>query len=80
MKNQRSARNKILQLVVLKLFYSKNTTPENGYKRALIFIEEFNENLDINLNSKEINEIREIIKSDKKIPKRVGIKKERIKK
>ena len=73
-------RNKILQLVVLKLFYSKNTTPENGYKRALIFIEEFNENLGINLNSKEIDEIREIIKSDKKIPKRVGIKKERIKK
>ena len=68
-------RNKILQLVVLKLFYSKNTTPENGYKRALIFIEEFNENLGINLNSKEIDEIIEIINLDKNIPKRVCIKK-----
>ena len=68
-------RNKILQLVLLKLLYSKNTTPQNGYKRALMFIEEFNKNLGINLNSKEIDEIIEVIKLDKNIPKRACIKK-----
>lgn len=35
-------RNKILQLVALKLLYSKNTTPERGYERVKRFINEFN--------------------------------------
>ena len=48
-------REKILQLVALKLLYSKRTTPERGYKRARYFIEEFNNNFNLNLSSKEID-------------------------
>lgn len=49
-------RNKILQLVALKLLYSGKTTPERGYCRAKCFINEFNKNLGLNLDTKEIDE------------------------
>ncbi|MBR3660525.1 MAG: hypothetical protein IKN63_01290 [Bacilli bacterium] len=48
-------RNKILELTVLKILYSKNTIPEYGYKRARIFIDEFNQELNLNLSKSEID-------------------------
>lgn len=50
-------RNKVLQLVALKLLYSSNTIPERGYIRATRFIDEFNDKLNLNLNKEEIDEI-----------------------
>lgn len=50
-------RNKILQLIALKLLYSPNTIPERGYERAKRFINEFNKKLALNISSKEIDEI-----------------------
>ena len=56
-------RKYILELVALKLLYSKNTYPEYGYVRAKRFIDEFNlaffleKNINLNLSSKEIDEI-----------------------
>ena len=47
----------ILKLAALKLLYSKNTSPENGYKRAKIFIDEINRDFNINLSTDEIDEI-----------------------
>lgn len=48
-------RKRILQLVALKLLYSKNTIPERGYERAKRFINEFNKRLNIDLSTKEID-------------------------
>ena len=50
-------RHRLLQLVALKLLYSKNTTPERGHERAKKFIEEFNKNLGLTLSAQEIDEI-----------------------
>lgn len=50
-------RNKILQLVALKLLYSSKTIPERGYIRATRFIDEFNKKLGLNLSKNEIDEI-----------------------
>ena len=43
--------------MALKLLYSETTIPERGYKRAKRFIDEFNKELNINLSTKEIDEI-----------------------
>ena len=50
-------RRRILQLIALKLLYSSRTIPERGYERAKRFINEFNENIRLNLTTKEIDEI-----------------------
>ena len=50
-------RRRILQLVALKLLYSKNTIPERGYERAKRFINEFNKKLGLTLSTKQIDEI-----------------------
>ena len=50
-------RHRILQLVALKLLYSRNTIPERGYERAKRFINEFNKELDVKLTTKQIDEI-----------------------
>ena len=50
-------RNKIFQLISLKLLYSKNTLPERGYERAKRFINEFNKKLNLNLTTFEIDKI-----------------------
>ena len=50
-------RHRILQLVALKLLYSKNTTPERGYERAKRFINEFNGELGLTLSTDEIDKI-----------------------
>lgn len=50
-------RRRILQLVDLKLLYSSRTIPERGYERAKRFINKFNENMRLNLSTKEIDEI-----------------------
>jgi hypothetical protein len=50
-------RHRILQLVALKLLYSRNTIPERGYERAKRFINEFNKKLGLNLSTKQIDEI-----------------------
>jgi len=50
-------RKKVLELIALKLLYSNRTLPENGYVRAKNFIEEFNNEMNINLSSLEIDEI-----------------------
>lgn len=49
-------RYRILQLVALKLLYSRNTIPERGYERAKRFINEFNKNLALTLSTEEIDE------------------------
>ena len=48
-------RRKILQLAALKLLYSHNTIPERGYERAQRFINEFNESMNLNLSTEEID-------------------------
>ena len=50
-------RQRILQLAALKLLYSKNTIPENGYERAKRFINEFNKELNLTLSTEQIDEI-----------------------
>ncbi len=50
-------RHRILQLVALKLLYSRNTIPERGYERAKRFINEFNEKLGLTLSAEQIDEI-----------------------
>lgn len=48
-------REKLLNLVVLKILYSPNTTPERGFERAKLFIAEFNSSvLDIRLNTHDV--------------------------
>jgi molybdopterin converting factor small subunit len=49
-------RNKILELVSLKLLYSRNTIPERGYIRANRFINEFNKKFNLNLSTYAIDE------------------------
>lgn len=55
--NDIELRNRILQLVALKLLYSQNTTPERGYIRAKKFIKEFNKELGLMLSTEEIDEL-----------------------
>ena len=50
-------RDRILQLVALKLLYSRNTIPERGYERAKRFINEFNKKLGLALTTEQIDEI-----------------------
>lgn len=50
-------RQRILQFAALKLLYSKNTIPENGYERAKRFINEFNKKLNLTLSTEQIDEI-----------------------
>lgn len=50
-------RHRVLQLVALKLLYSRNTIPERGYERARRFINEFNKKLGLTLSTEEIDEI-----------------------
>ena len=50
-------RDRILQLVALKLLYSRNTIPERGYERAKRFINEFNKKLGLTLSAEQIDEI-----------------------
>lgn len=49
-------RNRILQLVALKLLYSRNTIPERGYERAKRFINEFNKKMGLSLSTVEIDD------------------------
>lgn len=49
--------HRILQLVALKLLYSRNTIPERGYERAKRFINEFNKKLGLALSTEQIDEI-----------------------
>lgn len=53
-KTDSELRNKILELVPLKLLYSENTIPERGYIRAKKFISEINRELGTNLSTQEI--------------------------
>lgn len=48
-------RNKVLQLVALKILYSHNTIPERGYERAKRFINEFNKKMGLNISTEEID-------------------------
>lgn len=50
-------RHRILQLVALKLLYSRNTIPERGYGRSKRFINEFNKKLGLALSTEQIDEI-----------------------
>lgn len=52
-----SLRNKILKLIPLYMIYSENTMPAAGYFRAKKFIEMFNKEYNLNLNSEEIDKI-----------------------
>jgi len=49
-------RKKILELVALKLLYSNTSKPNNSYRRALLFISEFNSYIPtLNLSSDKID-------------------------
>ena len=51
-------RKNVLQLAALRILYSKNTIPENGYERAKRFINEFNKKIpNLNLSCEEIDRI-----------------------
>ena len=51
-------RSKLLDLVILKLLYSPNTTPERGFERAKLFIAEFNSSImDIRLNTQNVESL-----------------------
>ena len=50
-------RNKVLQLVALKLLYSRRTIPERGYERAKRFINEFNKKMNLNISTEEIDNV-----------------------
>ena len=60
-------RRRVLQLVALKLLYSKNTIPERGYERSKRFINEFNKKLGLTLSTNQIDEIiyRDYINDEK---------------
>ena len=48
-------RNKVLQLVALKLLYSCRTIPERGNERSKRFINEFNKKMGLNISTEEID-------------------------
>lgn len=50
-------RNKVLQLVALKLLYSRRTIPERGYERSKRFINEFNKKMNLNISTEEIDNV-----------------------
>ncbi len=72
-------RERILQLIALKLLYSQNTIPDRGYKRAKKFIDEFNKELNLNLSSEKIdNIINTNIEIEKSVDKKLtSLKKSR---
>lgn len=56
----------MLQLAALKILYSERSTPERGYERSKIYINEFNKSIvNLELDSKEIDSImsRNYVKS-----------------
>lgn len=71
-KEKSKLRDEILQLIALKLLYSKNTTPQRGYQRALKFINEFNKELNVNISTKQIDDImdRSHYESDNEVVRR----------
>lgn len=50
-------RRQILEFVMLKLLYSKNTTISRGYERARRFKEEFNKKLGLDLSMEKLDKI-----------------------
>ena len=56
-KNSVGLRNKVLELVMLNLLYSKNALPENGYIRAKRFMRMFNKEYNLDLNMEKLDEI-----------------------
>ncbi len=52
-------RHRLLSLTSLSILYSENTTPSCGYKRAQIFIKEFNKEMGLLLSTYEIDKIME---------------------
>lgn len=63
-KNNVAIRNKVLELIMLNILYSKNTHPKNGYIRAKSFMRMFNKEYKLNLNMKRLDEIMKINYSD----------------
>lgn len=63
-KNDLELREIFLMLVALRLLFSRDTIPEYGYKRAQLFIEEFNQNLGLNISTEEIDMAMNLYKLD----------------
>lgn len=59
-----AVRNKVLELVMLNLLYSKNTHPKNGYIRAKRFMRMFNKEYGLDLNMEKLDEIMSVDYSD----------------
>lgn len=53
-------RNKVLELTMLNLLYSKNTHPRNGYVRAKRFMRMFNKGYDLDLNMEKLDDIMSV--------------------
>ena len=70
-KNNVTLRNKILDLVMLNLLYSKNTYPRNGYVRAKRFMRMFNKEYGIDLNMNKLDKIMSIDYSNNKEVKKL---------
>ena len=60
-------RNMILELIPLKLIYSKYTLPEYGYIRAKSFVRMFNKEYNLNISMKEADKIMHQDYSTKKV-------------
>lgn len=70
-------REKVLNLTALGLLYSKRTTPQNGYRRAQIFIREINKDFGTNLTGEEIDEIMKRDYDEKRETKENGLAKDK---
>lgn len=55
-----SLRNKILRLIPLAILYSENTLPEYGYVRALNYIEQFNKEFNLDIDTNELDKIMSV--------------------
>ena len=60
-------RNMILQLIPIKIIYSKSTLPEYGYIRAKNFVRMFNKEYNLNISMNEVDEIMHQDYSTKKV-------------
>lgn len=64
-------RNIILNLIPLKMIYSKSTLPEYGYIRAKSFVRMFNKEYGLNIDMQEVENIMKADYSNEKIKQKI---------
>ena len=70
-KNNIAIRNKVLELVMVNMLYSKNTHPKNGYIRAKRFMRMFNKEYGLDLNMEKLDRIMDVDYSDTELVKQL---------